>query len=112
MVIIKVWCLPTTHAGEAHELYQELIATSLKIEGLGLDKNRVVCLFPIDPMPAEVEEVIIEVSFLDTTRRSQAACEELAKEISALVATKFPRARVECFVDPLRYQGNISRRGP
>jgi len=115
MPVIKVWCLPKSSEAELNALHKSLVAAALQVDELGLkDENDFTMLFPRDMMAYGLgQEIIVEVTGLFIKpERDDLVRERLATYLGLAVKERFPKAMVECFINPFALsQGFWTSRG-
>lgn len=103
MPVIKLWCLPKCSERKLNQVFEAVVAAVVSVRELGLqDKHSMTILFPPDMMKFGLgTEIIIEVSGLfDKPERTDEVRQRLAEKLGRTVKDLFPKAMVECFIDP------------
>jgi len=105
MPIIKLWCLPQQTEDQLNLLHQAIVKEVCSIKELGFrDENDMVVLFPPDMMSYGLgSEVFVEISgIFNAPEVTPEPLNRLAKNIGQMVSSKFPEAKVECFVNQVK----------
>ncbi len=102
MLVIKLWCLPTSDEEALRTLHKAVVAAVISITELGMkDENDMTVLFPPDMMKYGLgQEIIIEVTRLfNKPELNTVTRQKLSESLGKAVYSLYPSARVECFVN-------------
>jgi hypothetical protein len=104
MPVIKVWCLPKgITERKLNEIFEGIVSTVESVSELGLKGQRsMTVLFPPDAMKFGLgTEIIVEVTGLFVKpERTDEVRQRLSKVLGITIEKFFPKAMVECFVQP------------
>ena len=107
MPVIKVWCLPEIEEKRLKELHQAIVQAVCGVPELGLrNQNDMTTLFPADLMKYGLgTDILVEITHLDVKpNRTHRVHNRLARLVGQVVKEFFPKAKVECSVDPFDHR--------
>lgn len=103
MPVIKIWCLPKSKERKLNQIFEDIVSAVEDVTELDLKgRDSMTILFPPDMMKFGLGTVIIiEVTGLfRKPERTKAVRNRLAEKLGNALKRHFPKATVECFVNP------------